>query len=393
MRFLMLCSLVACGCLDAVDELRPQEDAGVQRTGGGSGAGATGGGGVSGGGATGGGATGGGVTGGGVTGGGVTGGGGGSGGVPGSAVPPSSTTFMWQGQQKHFTGCDGQLAFAVGATAICYGHVDGSMRCAGRIGATNFGNTFSVTTERDVDQILISRNVGATQGLAQGMCVHRLNGTAGCLGSYNWNGQYGLGHDQPVNTFQAFTQRTDLIALATGTWDQICALDTNGGVVCAGYMFGNTPAAQSGSMLRRFYVTEFGTTTVDDVNVFRVSNGRSTCRVNARGLECTLGSMIAAGTPGQVVDGLRYGPPGPFGDERCWLERGNVYCTSGERFMNGNVMAMAADFDTTTLCAVYDDGSLWCRGSSEEGKTGLGSSAELIADTQVQPPGSVKICR
>lgn len=313
------------------------------------------------------------------------------GGTGGEALPPTASRFEWQGQQAHFSHCTGQLAFAVGATAICYGHTDGTMRCAGRIGGTTFGSAFVATSERDVDQILISRSVGGSQGIAQGLCVHRLNGTAACLGSYNWNGQYGLGHNQPVNSFQPFTQRTDLIALATGTWDQICALDNTGNVFCAGYMFGNTPAMQMPSALRRMFVTEFGTAAVDDTSVFRVSNGRSTCHVTASGLECNGMHQIAAGTPGQVVDGVRYGPPSPFGEERCWLERGNVYCTSGERFMNGNVMAIAADFDTTTLCAVYDDGSLWCRGSSEEGKTG--TTTELITDTQVQPPGSVKICR
>lgn len=399
MRKWLLISAVVSGCFAPTDELRPSDDAGVRPTGGGAGGG---------GGVTGGGVTGGGVTGGGVTGGGGTpmGGGGplcmnpahpacqtggGAGGGPISAIPPSAG-FQWQGQQKRFTSCDGALAFAVGATAICYGHTDGTMRCAGLIGSTVFGSSFVTTSERDVDQILISRSVGASQGIAQGMCVHRSNGTAACLGAYNWNGQYGLGHNQPVSTFQPFTAQQNLVALATGTWDQICALDNMGAVYCAGFMFGNTPALQPRSMLQRLYVTEFGTSVVDDTSVFRVSNGRSTCHVTAQGLECT-GVAFAMGTPGAVVDGFRFGPPSPMGDERCWLELGNVYCTSGERFRNGNVLAIAADFDTTTLCAVFDDGSLWCRGSSDEGKTGMGSNAALLVETMVQPPGSVRICR
>lgn len=409
MRKWVLISALVSGCFAPTDELRPSDDAGVRPTGGGAagGGGVTGGGVSGGGGVTGGGGVSGGGTGGGGIGGGMAGGtgggagaggggaqGGGAGGGPIGAVPPSSSGFQWQGQQKRFmsSSCDGALAFAVGATAICYGHVDGTMRCAGLIGSTVFGNRFIATGEREVDQILISRSVGASQGIAQGMCVHRFNGTAACLGAYNWNGQYGLGHNQPVSAFQPFTAQQNLVALATGTWDQLCALDNMGAVYCAGFMFGNTPVLQPRSMLQRLYVTEFGTSVVDDASVFRVSNGRSTCHVTAQGLECT-GVAFPMGTPGAVVDGFRFGPPSPMGDERCWLELGNVYCTSGERFRNGNVLAIAADFDTTTLCAVFDDGSLWCRGSSEEGKTGMGSNAPLLVETMVQPPGSVRICR
>jgi hypothetical protein len=309
---------------------------------------------------------------------------------------PSATSFMWQGQQTRFNGtsCVGQIAFAVGATAVCYVHQDGAMRCAGRVGATDFSRNFIATPERDVDQILISRNVGGAQGLAQGLCVHRRAGTAACLGSYNWNGQYAVGHTNQVTDFTQWSQASNLVAIATGTWDQFCALDTMGAVLCSGFMFGNTAGYRPrGSTLGRLYVSDSGEARTDDTTVFRVANGRSECQVRATGLECT-GGMRSFGTPGEVVDGFRFGPPGmmPGDDLHCWLDtRGKVSCTTGARFTQGTVLALAADYDTTSLCAVFNDGSLWCVGSNEEGKLGTGLLDPLIVETRVQPPGSVRI--
>jgi hypothetical protein len=269
------------------------------------------------------------------------------------------------------------------------------MRCAGKVGPVVFGNTFVPTTEREVDQIFISRNVSGPQGLAQGLCVHHRAGTAACLGSYNWNGQYALGHTNPVTSFTRWSSATNLVALATGTWDQFCALDNMGAVLCAGFMFGSTAQYQlTASSLGRVWVTEFGTASVDDVTTFRVSNSRSSCRVTARGLECNGPGPggVPFGSAGQVVDGFRFGPPGPIGDLKCWLDTaGRVYCSTGPRFTQGTVLALAADFDATALCAVMNDGSLWCLGPNDEGKLGAGAVTELTVETQVQPPGSVRM--
>lgn len=307
---------------------------------------------------------------------------------------PTSTRFQWQGQQLHFNGtsCVGQIAMAVGATAVCYGHTDGTMRCAGRIAQTTFGSAFTSTTERDVDQIFLSRNVDFGRGPAQGLCVHKRNGTVACLGNYNAHGQFGTGTTAPSTTFTQWGPHTSLVALATGTWDQFCALDDLGAVLCAGYGFTTTPAYQpTRSNLARLYVNEFGEARVDDLSVHRVSNSRSACRVNNTGLECSL-SMVPAGTAGQVVDGFRFGPPSPGGDLRCWLDpAGRVYCSTGPKFPQGQVLAIAADFDSTALCAVTNDGALWCMGSNEEGKLGTGNLTPLQLETQVQPPGSVKL--
>jgi hypothetical protein len=309
-------------------------------------------------------------------------------------APSSANRFQWQGQQVQFneTNCVGQVAMAVGATAVCYGHTDGTMHCAGRIAQTTFGASFTATTERDVDQIFVSRNVGLANGPAQGLCVHKRNGTATCLGTYNTQGQFGTGTRAPSTTFTQWGTQTNLVALATGTWDQFCALDTTGAVLCAGYSFSVTPSLQpQRSSLGRLYVDEFGQVKVDDPAVFRVSNSRTSCHVTSAGLDCPM-AMIPSGTAGQVVDGFEFGPPAPFAGARCWLDSaGRVYCTTGPKFTSGPVLAIAADFDTTTVCAVTSDGALWCLGSNEEGKLGTGSNVAALIETQVQPPGSVRL--
>ena len=43
-----------------------------------------------------------------------------------------------------------------------------------------------------------------------------------------------------------------------------------------------------------------------------------------------------------------------------------------------------------TVCAVPEDGSLWCIGENHSGKLGTGADDDLQTETQVQPPGSVR---
>lgn len=302
---------------------------------------------------------------------------------------PTTVQFQWQGQQRHFndTACLGRVAMAVGATAVCYGHQDGTMRCAGRVAQTNFGRIFSRTDQQEVDQILISRSVGFADGIAEGICVHRQDGTAACLGNYNSQGQFGTGNTSPVTSFTRWGTAQNLVALATGTWDSICALTDTGVVLCAGLFFGATPMPQpivsnNGSL----WVTTFGAASVDDDSTFRVSNSVSECRVTAAGGDCL--GQASFGIPGEVVDLIIADVPSRF----CYLDTaGSVYCRSGPKFRGGTVLALSANFDGSALCAVYNDGSLWCVGSNEEGKLGVGEANALPIETQVQPPGSVYI--
>ena len=158
----------------------------------------------------------------------------------------------------------------------------------------------------------------------------RRAGTAACLGNYNWNGQYGTGSTSPATPFTQMGTATNLVAIATGTWDQFCSLDTQGQVRCSGYMFGSTPVPAGTSTTGRLWVTEFGTAAIDDPAVFRASNSRSSCKVTAGGLECTPGPGVPSGTAGTVVDGFRFGPPGPIGELRCWLDSGGHVVTARE---------------------------------------------------------------
>lgn len=315
------------------------------------------------------------------------------GGVGFLPVAPDATHFGWQGQQVvRSPACTGTVSLAVGATAVCFGRFDGKLVCAGKIGSRTFGTSFVDVGAGEVDQVLISRNVSFGAGPAQGACVRSVaSGHAMCLGNYNAQGQFGNGSTLAQAQFLTWGDMVPVKHLATGTWDQFCALDFQQGVRCAGLFFGMTPTLQTArSTLDRLWVTEFGTTSVDDVSTFRVSNSRSSCRVTAVGLECSMAS-VPSGTAGQVVDGFRFGPPGP-NEARCWLDvRGRVFCTTGPHFELQPVLTLAADFDTTSLCAVYADRSVWCLGSNEEGKLGTGSMSPAITETQVAPPGSVEI--
>jgi alpha-tubulin suppressor-like RCC1 family protein len=58
-------------------------------------------------------------------------------------------------------------------------------------------------------------------------------------------------------------------------------------------------------------------------------------------------------------------------------------------FTTGTVLAIAGNYYTDSLCAVYNDGSIWCVGSNDQGKLGTGTMTTLQVETMVQPPGSV----
>ena len=93
------------------------------------------------------------------------------------------------------------------------------------------------------------------------------------------------------------------------------------------------------------------------------------------------------------MNGNSNGAPGD--NPTCNLDdAGNVHCTVSEiterQFSARPNVALAGSYYTDTHCAVGNDGSLWCRSSNHWNELGNIAISPLV-DTQVQPPGSVKL--
>jgi hypothetical protein len=299
-------------------------------------------------------------------------------------------------------GCSSRIALGLGDQATCYRSAIGRMRCAGRIYTTTYGPTFVDAGVSDVDQIFIGPTFDQANGNA--ICIHRTDGTAGCMGYTNSHGEFGNGVTVPSSTFVPWGDATNLVALATGTWDQFCAIDTEGSVSCSGYQFGTTPIPQgrTGGHLG-FWVTTYGVVELDDMSTLRASESRTECRITEQGLTCPAQQPL--GPPGHIVAGAGMSrvpgsTPGTCGGlalgGACWLtDAGDVECAScGSRrtfFEPGHVIALGVNFYGASLCAVYADGSLWCLGDNAQGMLGTGDSLPVQTATQVQPPGSVDV--
>ncbi|APR82808.1 Hypothetical protein A7982_08157 [Minicystis rosea] len=334
-------------------------------------------------------------------------------------VAPDATRFMWQGVQTAFldgTGqpCDAQIAIGVGDQAVCYAAANGDLRCAGRIYTHDFGPAFTKVDGIDkVEQILVSATFNSEDHNA--VCVRTKNGKASCMGNGNDWGQFGTGATGPSAGFVQFGQLNDVVAIATGTWDQLCALTKNHGAHCAGRLFAATPVsvASSGS---RLWVDTLGAAQVDEPSVFRVANVRSSAQVVADGGRFTFPvSPILFGQPGDVVDVTgndQYTAPGvmPGTSRYCWLDgAGAAWCavsgglgfppdpampppvTTTQIFTAHNVLALAGNAYSSTLCAVYDDGSIACNGDNSAGQLGLVSPSYVDTETVVQPPGTIDL--
>jgi hypothetical protein len=125
-------------------------------------------------------------------------------------------------------------------------------------------------------------------------------------------------------------------------------------------------------------------------------------RADARPLCTAPRRSCSAAQRGRVVDGVVSGPPTTA--RTCFLsDDATVKCSTGipspspieAAFTNaGRIVALASDTYSPSMCAVTDDGALWCVGSNGNGRLGTGSTADLGVETQVQPPGSVMVdCR
>jgi hypothetical protein len=338
-------------------------------------------------------------------------------------VAPDATHFMWQGVQTSFldgTGqpCTGHVAIGVGDQAVCYASPAGELRCAGRIYTHDFGPAFTtVEGVEGVEQILVSSTFNSEDHDA--VCVKTKAGEARCMGNDDDWGQFGTGATGPSNGFVFFGQVDDVVAIATGTWDQLCAVTKESGVFCAGYGFGTSPVSVASSATS-FWVDTFGTARADDPSIYRAANSRTDAWVDANGGVFDFPptypgapSPALYGPPGHVVDvtgNALYTPPGTgFPQPRsCWLDdAGAAWCAASDPnalpspmpappvttqvFTAHKVLALAGNFYATTLCAVYDDGSIACNGDNGAGQLGLDAPSYVDTETVVQPPGTIDL--
>ncbi|KYF53575.1 hypothetical protein BE08_05205 [Sorangium cellulosum] len=307
---------------------------------------------------------------------------------------------MWQGSQTAFLDeaggpCEGLIAIAVGDRAVCYGGPGGVLRCAGRIYTHNFGPQFTdVPGAPPVAQILISPTFNSEDGNA--MCVRTPGGEVQCMGRSNSWGQFGNGTSDPSASFVPWGTSVRAVGIATGTWDQICALTVGGEALCSGHSHGTSPVSV-GSASRSVAIDTFGRALLDEPDLYRMENGRAECHVGPDGFQCR---ESAGGAPGDVVDGTYADRVG----RSCWLTAaGKVECAVTNRldpgvppqplapfFTRRPVLALAGNFYTDSICAVYDDGSIACFGSNDHGQLGV-ADEKLAAEAIVQPPGSIDL--
>ena len=96
--------------------------------------------------------------------------------------------------------------------------------------------------------------------------------------------------------------------------------------------------------------------------------------------------------------------PGPNCSEfrvpaACWLtDTGTVSCArcrstgiaTKNYFRGRKVVDIAFNYYGNNLCAVTEDGSLWCLGTNRNGMLGTGDANPRTIETQVQPAGTVR---
>jgi hypothetical protein len=320
-------------------------------------------------------------------------------------MAPTASESMWQTANNRYVlaggvTCDAHVTVAVGDQIACYVGADDELRCAGRVFDTDYGPNFVGTGRMNVEQVLLRPTFNAANG--NGMCLLE-DGNVLCMGRNNNTGVYGTGSTLDVDVLTAWGASCDYTRIATGTFDQMCAWTAGGDVECAGLSFGLSPILAD-TAADGFWVDTFGNLNVDDPTVWRAQQGRTECTITPAGLSC-VGDIVQ---PGAVVDGGMVGEdffrPLPYW---CALdETGTVTLatpTPATVFEPGRVLAIAyhrypeagpASDAPPGVCAVYDDGSLWCYGANATGRFGTGAYGDLLVETEVAPPGSVRVdCR
>jgi hypothetical protein len=277
---------------------------------------------------------------------------------------------MWQGRQDAFTSPSGTPAGTVaigmipdeaGGAFLCYARADGELVCDGTIA----GATFSFDTLAGVSDVV--------QVLAAGfgdLCALDDGGAAWCVGSYNSHGQLATGDTSPAPSFARWGSDTvppdAIVALGTGTSDNICALTVTGELWCAGLWMGagSNPShvpVQIASDVVAFYTDTFGQvryrtsggaemtfnpeSDVAGAGTFgacRVSNGRAEYVIDTDG----------------IVDATFLGPA-PEGQSCVLGDNGLVACNLASSFGGERVIALAGNtYFATDVFAVRADGAV-----------------------------------
>lgn len=317
-------------------------------------------------------------------------------------VAASSATWEWQGQQREVrlpngTTCTSKIAIAVGQRGVCFEDSSSELECTGSVYTHDFGSTFVKTGLRDVDQVSLSATTGTSD---DDLCVHA-GTTLTCFGANVW-GQLGTGATDPVPDPIAWGGRHDVVAFGIGTWNDVCVLDQRGSIDCAGVVYGSTPIQFDQSVGHTyFWMTPGDDVLAEDTSVLRADQSRTECKLTTLGLQCTSASSAPFGTPGAIVMGggtypfTSFSTPAFIGASACWLEStGNVYCGFAggiippkegrmQVFPGRPALALATQFYSNQICAVFADGSVDCvRVTIDTATTTAGPSA---------PPGSAMI--
>ncbi|CAN5923567.1 hypothetical protein BH11MYX3_BH11MYX3_42530 [soil metagenome] len=302
--------------------------------------------------------------------------------VPTTPVAPTLADPAYQGSQRKFTTqlgttCTGRVAASMGGTGFCFLAADDSVKCAGVIGGVSFGMSFGTTGQANAEQIMVMF------GSDNGMCITKTDHTVWCMGT-NTNA---FGPGNLTQNFARWTAHTDLAAIASGTWDQICGITTAGQILCGsavGSSFGIPPTNQGAAGQTSMWVDTSGMVRPSDTTVLRAGESRTSCQVKANGLVCS-GTAFGP-TNGSVVMGST------TNSGTCWLTTdGTVSCSTGPKFATGKVLYLATDFYSDSMCAIYNDGSVWCVGPNNMGKLGTGNNLTLTTETMVAPAGSAHV--
>ncbi len=312
---------------------------------------------------------------------------------------PSAGEFMWQDVQTAFVDpdggrCTGHITAAMGMNATCFADAADNLRCAGRINAREFGTSFVDATSALVDRVMID-------GSASALCVLQTGGRLACTGEGNAYGQFGTGSTGTAMTFHDYLVPDPIAQTGVGTWESLCVMTDAGGVFCAGLGYAPSPVVQDGGHAHSsFAIDSANTLRLDPTDVWRAQSGNAHCSVQATGLVCDSG-VVAGTSAGHVVMGGVHVRGTAY--RTCWLhDDGLAFCAEAPALADPPTGAVAAftvrpvlflvlNFHIEGECAVYDDGSMACRGQNLEGMLGTGTTTPVPNEVTVAPPGSFDI--